>query len=161
MKKGLQYFRKMTSDDLDRVMLLELIAYPFPWQRRLFSDCLDKSSYLCWVFEQEEQLGGYLISSSAAGEAHILNLCVHPKLQGQGWGAKLLAEGEWILKQHRAETCFLEVRPSNIAALSLYQSKGYNEVGRRKNYYPAIAGREDAIVMAKPLISDENMFLSV
>ncbi len=151
-RKKLQHFRKMLSADLDSVMRLESLAYLFPWKRKLFEDSLSKPSYTCWVFENEDQFSGYLISSSAAGEAHILNLCIHPRLQGQGWGRKLLAEAEWIAKQHRADTCFLEVRISNHAALHLYETSGYNEIGRRKKYYPAKKGREDAVVMAKMLI---------
>lgn len=153
--KSLMYFRKMKHKDLDNVMLLELMAYPFPWRRALFEDCLEKPSYTCWVFEHEERFSGYLISSSAAGEAHILNLCVHPDVQGKGWGRKLLEEAEWVAKQHQADTCFLEVRPSNTSALRLYETSGYNEIGRRKKYYPAESGREDAVVMAKSL-SDEG-----
>ncbi|MCK5895463.1 MAG: ribosomal protein S18-alanine N-acetyltransferase [Cocleimonas sp.] len=153
-KKGLCYFRKMVLEDIDHVMQVERLAYPFPWARKLFEDCLNKPSYTCWVFEYEKKFSGYLISSSAAGEAHILNLCVHPTLQGQGWGRKLLTEAEWIAKQHRADTCFLEVRVSNHAAVHLYNTSGYNEIGRRKKYYPATNGREDAIVMAKVLISN-------
>ena len=151
-RNKLQHFRKMTPADLDNVMQLESLAYPFPWGRKLFKDSLSKPSYTCWVFEHKNTFSGYLISSSAAGEAHILNLCVHPALQGQGWGRKLLAEAEWIATQHRADTCFLEVRISNHAALHLYESSGYNEIGRRKRYYPAENGREDAVVMAKILI---------
>ena len=154
MKIGLNHLHKMKLSDLDRVMQLETLAYPFPWSRKLFEDCLSKPSYTCWVFEYNNSFSGYLISSSAAGEAHILNLCVHPNLQGKGWGRKLLAEAEWIAIQHRADTCFLEVRVSNLAALYLYESSGYNEIGRRKKYYPAKNGREDAIVMAKTLITD-------
>jgi ribosomal-protein-alanine N-acetyltransferase len=142
----------MRANDLDNVMKIESLAYPFPWARTLFADCLNKPSYTCWVFEYNSLFSGYLISSSAAGEAHILNLCVHPDLQGQGWGRKLLAEAEWIAKQHRADTCFLEVRVSNHAALYLYESSGYNEIGLRKKYYPAKTGREDAVVMAKMLM---------
>ncbi len=153
MKTGLRYFHKMKATDLDCVMQLESLAYPFPWSRKLFEDCLGKPSYTCWVFKHNNSFSGYLISSSAAGEAHILNLCVHPNLQGKGWGRKLLAEAEWIARQHRADTCFLEVRVSNLAALHLYESSGYNEIGRRKKYYPAKNGREDAIVMAKVLIT--------
>ena len=137
MKKGLRYFHKMKKTDLDCVMQLESLAYPFPWSRKLFEDCLSKSSYTCWIFKHNNNLSGYLITSAAAGEAHILNLCVHPNLQGKGWGRKLLAEAEWIAKQHRADTCFLEVRVSNLIALHLYESSGYNEIGRRKKYYPA------------------------
>ncbi len=153
MRKGLEYFRKMTLSDLDDVMLVELMSYPFPWSRTLFKDSLNKPSYSCWVFEFDDAVAGYLISSFAAGEGHILNLCVHPKIQRQGWGRKLLNEAEWIAKQHRTDTLFLEVRLSNLAAIYLYESSGYNEIGRRKNYYPADNGREDAIVMAKSLFN--------
>ena len=156
--RSLKYFRKMTLDDIDNVMLVESMAYPFPWRRALFEDCLGKPSYTCWVFEHEEKFSGYLISSSAAGEAHILNLCVHPYLQGKGWGRKLLDEAEFVAKQLQADTCFLEVRPSNKAALCLYETSGYNEIGRRKNYYPDENGREDAIVMAKSLSNEEFQF---
>jgi ribosomal-protein-alanine N-acetyltransferase len=148
-KKKLKYFQKMLEKDLDDVMRLESLTYPFPWTRKLFEDCLEKPSYTCWIFKHQHCFSGYLISSSAAGEAHILNLCVHPHLQGKGWGRKLLAEAEWIARIHRADTCFLEVQVSNLAALYLYESSGYNEIGRRRNYYPAANGREDAIVMAK------------
>ena len=158
MSEGLKHLRKMTWEDVDNVMLLEMMAYPLPWKRALFEDCLNKPSYTCWVFEHEGAFSGYLISSSAAGEAHILNFCVHPNLQGKGWGRKLLEEAEWIAVQHRADTCFLEVRPSNLSALRLYESSGYNEIGRRKKYYPAENGREDAIVMAKVLISETDLF---
>lgn len=141
----------MTVDDLSQVMQVELAAYPHPWTQKNFEDCLQKHLYSCWVFEQDKKLVGHVIISAAAGEAHILNICVSPTEQGKGWGRKLLAEAEWIAKQHKAEDCFLEVRPSNIVGLKLYESVGYNEIGLRKNYYPADKGREDAIVMAKAL----------
>lgn len=150
-KRTLKYLRKMINDDLPSVMVGELAAYPYPWTQGNFEDCLRNHMYSCWVFEIERQFAGHVVISTGAGEAHILNICVYPEEQGKGWGRKLLAEAEWIAKQHQADTCILEVRPSNQAGLYLYQTEGYNEIGVRKDYYPANKGREDAIVMAKML----------
>ena len=141
----------MTLHDLPEVMTGELASYPHPWTEKIFRDCLDSNHYSCWVLEQEHKLTGHVVISAAVGEAHILNLCVYPQHQRQGWGKKILNEAEWIAKQYKAETCFLEVRPSNTVGINLYQQMGYNEVGLRKNYYPTDKGREDAIVMAKTL----------
>lgn len=150
-KRALKYLRKMVLADMTAVMKGELESYPHPWTQTNFEDCLKNSLYSCWVFEQDEVYLGHLILSASVGEAHILNLCVYPVIQGKGWGKKLLDEAEWIAKQHKAETCFLEVRPSNKAGVSLYSSAGYNEIGLRKGYYPTHSGREDALVMAKTL----------
>ena len=141
----------MTEQDLSSVMVGELSSYPQPWTEKIFLDCLDSNHYSCWVLELDHQLAGHVVISAAVGEAHILNLCVYPQNQRQGWGKKMLNEAEWIAKQYKAETCFLEVRPSNTVGVMLYQAMGYNEVGLRKNYYPTDQGREDAIIMAKSL----------
>ncbi len=150
-KRPLKYLRRMTEEDLSAVMFGEMAAYTHPWTEKIFRDCLDNRHYSCWVLELNRQIAGHVVISAAVGEAHILNLCVYPQNQRQGWGRKMLNEAEWIAKQHKAETCFLEVRPSNVVGITLYQTMGYNEVGLRKNYYPADQGREDAIIMAKAL----------
>ena len=151
-KRDLKYLRKMTLDDLTEVMQGELASYPHPWTQKNFEDCIKNNVYSCWVFEQENKFSGHVVISAAVGEAHILNICVYPEEQSKGWGRKLLEESEWIAKQHRAETCFLEVRPSNKIGMSLYESAGYNEIGMRKGYYPTESGREDAVIMAKTLL---------
>ncbi|MEE9310488.1 MAG: ribosomal protein S18-alanine N-acetyltransferase [Cocleimonas sp.] len=152
-KRTLKYLRKMIHEDLPIIMQGERDAYPYPWTLGNFEDCLrNRRQFSCWVFELEDIFSGHVVLSTGAGEAHILNLCVYPDEQGKGWGRKLLAEAEWIAKQHKAETCLLEVRPSNLAGIHLYQTEGYNEIGLRKDYYPADnKNREDAIVMAKTL----------
>ncbi len=82
--------------------------------------------------------------------------------QGQTWFAKnsdrepaepqrLLRLLEHLMREaagHQARECFLEVRASNQAAYRLYERYGFNEIGRRRDYYPAVGGREDALVMA-------------
>jgi ribosomal-protein-alanine N-acetyltransferase len=89
--------------------------------------------------------------SVAVGEAHVLNLCVHPAWQCNGIGRRLMSRMLALARQHRADTAFLEVRESNEQALGLYRSLGFNEVSRRRGYYPARNGREDAIVLARSL----------
>jgi len=150
---GLSYLRSMQESDLDELMVGELAAYPFPWTKKNFEDCLSNNAYSCWVFEKDNQLLGHIVISIVLKEAHLLNICLYPEHQNKGWGRKLLLEAETIAKYSGAETCFLEVRPSNKPGLLLYRSESYNEIGVRKKYYPDNNGqREDAIVMAKTLV---------
>lgn len=145
--------RPMREADLDAVHALEVRAYEFPWSLGTFRDCL-RANYSCWVLQHDERLIGYFLLSIAAGEAHVLNICVDPKLQGQGLGRVMMGNLLKLARQHRAERIFLEVRPSNPPAIHLYESLGFNEIGRRPRYYPSRDGREDAIVMAMELFPD-------
>lgn len=147
-----EYLRPLRVTDLTELMVGELASYPYPWTLKNFEDCLTNKAYACYVFEKDGALWGHLILSIVLKEAHLLNICLYPEHQNKGWGRKLLSDAEEIAIQLGAETCFLEVRPSNKAGLHLYQSESYNEIGLRKNYYPNTNGREDAIVMAKTLV---------
>jgi len=146
--------RPMQEDDLDTVLSIERQAYPFPWTPGIFRDCL-RAGYNCWVMDGRDGMVGYGVMSVAVGEAHILNLCVHPEVQGQGLGRRMLGHLLHLARRHGADISLLEVRPSNTGALRLYDKMGYNEVGRRPSYYPAHGGREDAIIMARNLIEGE------
>lgn len=144
-------FRPMLEEDLADILAIENAVYDFPWSHTIFRDCL-RVGYCCWVLEAETGgIQAYGIMSVAAGECHILNLCVHPVVQGTGMGGRLLKFLLDLAHKHRADTAFLEVRPSNEAARQLYIREGFNEVGMRRNYYPARDGREDAIIMARSL----------
>jgi len=143
----------MRDEDLDAVMEIELRAYPFPWTRGIFEDCL-RANYPAWVLLEGEAVVGYGVVSVAAGEAHVLNICVDPVLQGRGHGRRLLRALLHLARGRGAERLFLEVRPSNRGAMALYQDEGFNEIGRRPRYYPAQNGREDAIVMAMELFPE-------
>ncbi len=145
--------RPMTVDDLARVMEIEPRAYEFPWSEGIFRDCL-RVGYCCWCCEHEDELVGYGVMSVAAGESHILNLTVRPESQGQGIGRRMLENFIRLARRHNADTLMLEVRPSNTTAIHLYASIGFNEIGRRANYYPARGGREDALILALDLSSD-------
>ena len=148
-------FRAMRTQDLEAVSRIELTAYPHPWTFGIFRDCL-AAGYECWVLERSGELIGYGVLSVAGGEAHILNVCVAPIEQGRGLGRRILARLLDLARWHRAERVFLEVRPSNAAAVALYDSIGFNEIGRRPNYYPGKRGREDALVMAMELLAPEH-----
>ena len=146
--------RPMREGDLDEVMRIEQRAYPFPWTVGIFRDCL-RAAYPARVLHAGEDILGYGVLSVAADEAHILNVCIDPGEQGHGHGRRLLRALVSIARGHSAQRVFLEVRPSNPHAIALYHDEGFNEIGRRPRYYPAHAGREDAIVMAMELLPDD------
>lgn len=146
--------RPMRQADLEAVVAIEQRAYPFPWSAGIFRDCL-RAGHHCWVLESGLGLIGYGVLSAAAGEAHILNVCIAPEHQGRGHGRRLLRRLVDLARWHQAQQVFLEVRPSNPKAIALYREEGFNEIGTRPNYYPAAKGREDAIVMAMALLPPE------
>ena len=144
----------MKQADVEAVSAIEKRAYPFPWSPGIFRDCL-RAGHHCWVLESPSVLLGYGVLSAAAGEAHLLNLCIAPEHEGHGHGRRLLARMIDLARWNRAAQVFLEVRPSNPRAIALYREYGFNEIGLRPNYYPASKGREDAIVMAMELVPPE------
>lgn len=141
--------RTMARSDLPKVLTIETSNYTFPWDEDIFVDCF-KAGYGCWVCEEDGKVVGYCIMTLGVGEAHILNISVDPSVQKQGMGRKMMESLIEIAKDE-AETMYLEVRPSNPGALALYKKLGFNEIGTRKDYYPAENGREDAIMLAKEL----------
>lgn len=146
--------RPMREGDLDAVMVIEIRAYPFPWTLGILRDCL-RAGHPAWVLLGDDRVIGYFLMSLAAGEGHVLNVCVAPEQQGQGYGRKLMRAVLQLARGHKAERVFLEVRPSNTGAIALYFDMGFNEIGRRPRYYPAGDGREDALVMAIELLPPE------
>jgi ribosomal-protein-alanine N-acetyltransferase len=147
--------RVMRQADIEAVSAIEQRAYPFPWTPGIFRDCL-RVGHECWVLDCRAGIIGYGVLSAAAQEAHVLNVCIAPEHQGHGHGRHVLRRLVDIARWHMADRVFLEVRPSNPGAIKLYFDEGFNEIGRRPNYYPAARGREDAIVMAKELLPPET-----
>ncbi len=142
--------RPMEKDDIDVVMAIELSVYTHPWTNRIMADCI-RVGYHCTIGEIDSVLASYCIMSAGAGEAHILNLCVADEFRRRGLGKFLLTNTLDEAKQAGIENVFLEVRPSNNAAIMLYEQLGFNQIGTRKDYYPAKSGREDAVILAKNL----------
>jgi ribosomal-protein-alanine N-acetyltransferase len=138
--------RPLLTEDLDEIVPIEAKAHACPWTPGIFSDCI-VSGYNCWVLEEHGSVIAYGILQIAVGEAHLLNITVAPRRQGEGLGRRLMNDLIDVARG-KADTLFLEVRPSNSTAVALYLSLGFNEIGLRKNYYPAPGGREDALMMA-------------
>ncbi|WP_234418992.1 ribosomal protein S18-alanine N-acetyltransferase [Parazoarcus communis] len=143
-------FTPMSEDDLDWVSDREAELHPFPWSRGNFADAL-AAGYASWIMHEAGRPIGYSIVLGVLDEAHLLNISVVRDAQGQGRGARLLAHLFAEARHSGAREFFLEVRPSNQSALALYNRSGFIEIGRRKGYYPATDGREDAIVMKASL----------
>jgi [ribosomal protein S18]-alanine N-acetyltransferase len=142
--------RPMQIDDLDAIMQIEPTIYSHPWTRGNFSDSL-YSGYSAWVLEQNGEMIGYSLLMMVMDEAHLLNLSVTKHMQKQGLGRYLLEHMLKIAKTHKALNMFLEVRPSNVSAIALYENMGFCEISVRRGYYPTKEGREDAVLMGLAL----------
>jgi ribosomal-protein-alanine N-acetyltransferase len=142
--------RPMRETDLPRIHRIELASYDYPWSLGNFRDSM-QAGYSVWVRETEGEVIGYYVMMAAAGEAHLLNMTIAPIWRGHGLGRELLEHCLASARAHRAESLFLEVRPSNTAARALYQSSGFVDLAVRPEYYPGRAGREDAVIMKRDM----------
>lgn len=138
-------FRPMTLADVPGVASVERSSYAFPWTEGVFRDCV-RVGYFCRVIDVQGEIGGYAIMSCGAGEAHILNICVRLDLRSGGIGRRLMMFLLDRARELHMQDIFLEVRPSNVIAIRLYEMLGFVRVGLRKGYYQAAGGREDALV---------------
>jgi ribosomal-protein-alanine N-acetyltransferase len=140
------HIRPMLEIDLPEVAGIERKSYAFPWSESIFHDCL-RVGYTCRTLDLAGQVIGYGVMSLGAGEAHILNVCVREEFRTVGLARRLL---DHLMERAAAagvSEAFLEVRPSNLAAIRLYQRLGFEQIGIRRGYYQAPDGREDAIVL--------------
>jgi ribosomal-protein-alanine N-acetyltransferase len=158
-------FLPMQLADLDAVLEIESISHHHPWTRGNFTDSLAAGHWAYCIRPQVDQaikgsyldpaiLWAYCILFPAVDELHLLNLTVSPKLRKLGLGSRMMSAIEGVAAQQKMPRIILEVRPSNTAAIHLYQALAYEQIGVRKNYYPLDAqtgNREDAIVMAKSI----------
>jgi ribosomal-protein-alanine acetyltransferase len=145
-------WRPMALADLSYVAALEAQIHAAPWTLGNFRDAL-AAGYAACVGEREGRVLVYGILMLAPGEAQLLNLSVVPDARRQGFGRALLYRFIADALRLGAEQLFLEVRPSNAAAIRLYEAAGFARVARRAAYYPPGADgvREDALVMRRAL----------
>ncbi len=149
-------FRRISEADIESIAAIERRVYEFPWTAGNFRDAL-LSGYRfwgCWAHghpdssgQGGDQLVGYAIIMLAIDEAHLLNIAVDARWQRQGIGRRTL---QFAMEDARSKECvmlYLEVRPSNQIAQALYEDMGFIKHGIRKAYYPARAGREDALFL--------------
>lgn len=144
--QSLLRYSPMTVSDLKYVIDIENSVYSYRWTLGNFRDSI-QAGHHCVLLNYGDKIIGYAVVMIAADEAHLLNITVAPEWQRQGHGRALLLHLTAIAITEFARSFFLEVRPTNHAAQMLYQSIGFKPIGLRRNYYPAHAGREDAIVM--------------
>lgn len=136
----------MLDSDLDWIVETEASLHPSPWSAVGFRDSM-AAGHACWTFWEGVERAAYAVLLLVLDEAHLLNITVAPARQGRGVGAAALGFLLDQARQNGASQFFLEVRESNLQALSLYRSRGFKAIGRRKGYYPGAPVREDAIVM--------------
>jgi ribosomal-protein-alanine N-acetyltransferase len=151
IKESTLSFRPMDIDDVDTVMIIENQVYAYPWTEAIFNDCI-RVGYDCWLALIEDKIIAHAVISVAAGESHILNISIDPKQQNKGIGKQFIEHLVDIAKSKGASVIMLEVRPSNVLAINCYSATGFNEIGCRKNYYPAADGKEDALLFAREIV---------
>lgn len=143
-------FFPMNAHDLDAVAALEASLQVFPWSRINFEDSLT-AGYSVWVLRMGGDLIGFSVVMSVIDEAHLLTIGICKRYQGHGYGARMLRHAMACARLGGATRLFLEVRPSNERAVELYRHFGFRQIGLRKGYYPAVVGREDALIFDKEL----------
>jgi len=139
--------RRMKENDLQEVVEIERLSFPSPWPKESFLLELQNPYSNLFVWEEEGEILGYIIWRVIAGEVHILNISVHPKMRRMGIGKKLM---EFCLEEEKgSHHIFLEVRVSNKPAIKLYEKLGFRKIARIKNYYNF--PKQDAFLMFKLL----------
>ena len=144
------HYRRMRMADLSEVANLEKSLYAFPWSLGNFRDSVT-AGYDCWTVTHGETVIGYAVLMVALDEAHLLNFAIAAEWQNQGIGRGFLKHMIDVAKQAGCQIVYLEVRPSNVAARHLYKSIGFQQIAIRPEYYPAVAGREDALFLGLAL----------
>ena len=140
--------RAMLMRDVEAVAAIEATAYSHPWTRGNFIDSL-AAGYLAEVLVHDAAgIVGYFVAMPGVDELHLLNITVAPAWQCRGHGRHLLQVVLAIARQRRLASVWLEVRQGNLRAQGLYRRMGFIESGLRRAYYPAVGGREDAVVMS-------------
>ncbi|TQV62729.1 MAG: ribosomal-protein-alanine N-acetyltransferase [Halothiobacillaceae bacterium] len=142
--------RPWRAEDITLLAEVEQRAYPYPWPEGVMHDC-HAAGQLGWVAWDRGDVVAYAVVLPVLDEAHLLNLCTSPDWQGQGVGRGMLRRVMSACAGQGMARMLLEVRASNLPAIGLYRSEGFAEDGVRKGYYPASGGREDAILMSRPL----------
>jgi [ribosomal protein S18]-alanine N-acetyltransferase len=143
----------MTLADVDEVSRIEQEVQAYPWTRGNFIDALGHG-YICSVDDAGGGMRGYAILMPVLQEAELLNIGVAAGQQRKGVGRALLLEMLDVACEKNILRVFLEVRASNAAALALYRSTGFREIGVRRGYYQNANGSEDAITMACDLTGE-------
>ena len=139
----------MREDHVAKVAALEKVCFSDPWSEASIAAELHNPLSTWFVDEEDGVVTGYIGAQAVPPEADIMNLAVSPDCRRQGIGEKLLCTMTEVLHSRGIDTLFLEVRPSNTAAIALYERCGFVQAGRRPKYY--VNPPEDALILRKEL----------
>ncbi len=146
-------FHSISLADVDSLMPIETACHSHPWSEKTFKSCIDGRYFGQYVKNNNNEIIGFYIGEHVAGEGTLMDICILPNQQGNGFGKTLLLAFFKQCRQLTLNKIHLEVRAKNISAQMLYINQGFTETGRRTGYYPSANGfgYEDAIVMVKSL----------
>jgi ribosomal-protein-alanine N-acetyltransferase len=145
--------RKMTLDDIEQVIAIDRESFSLPWPERSFRfELTDNPASRCWVAEVDGKIVGMIVVWLIVDEIHVATIATHPEFRRQGIAKNLLSHALQHLSTEGAQSSFLEVRASNLAAQELYRKFGFEESGVRRRYYRD--NDEDAILMTLSAIPE-------
>lgn len=151
------FIRKMTLEDIPAVVELDQISFSLPWPERSFRfELTDNIASRCWVGEVDGRVVGMVVGWMLVDEMHIATIATHPDFRRQGIARTLLSHTLSHAIDEGAQSSFLEVRESNLAAQEMYRQFGYQATGRRRRYYRD--NDEDAILMNLESLSKARLF---
>jgi ribosomal-protein-alanine N-acetyltransferase len=137
---------RMLPADVPEVLVIERASFSMPWSRGAFLYEIEQNQVArCWVGRENGRIAGYICLWEVADELHVTNVAVHPDARRRGIARSLLASVFVHARAVGSRIVLLEVRPSNVEAIPLYESFGFRVVGRRRGYYYDTG--EDALVM--------------
>jgi [ribosomal protein S18]-alanine N-acetyltransferase len=143
--------RPLTAEDLPRALEIERQSHSHPWTQRNFEDAFAAGYGAFGVWRDGELIAFAWVMRHLLDEAELLDIAVLPHARRAGVARALLIDIERSLRDTGCDRLHLEVRASNVGACALYAALGFDEVGVRVGYYPAVQTREDAILMRKEL----------
>jgi len=145
--------RKMTLDDIEHVIAIDRVSFSLPWPERSFRfELTDNPASRCWVAEVDGKIVGMIVAWLIVDEVHVATIATHPDFRRQGIAKNLLSHALQHLSTEGAQSSFLEVRASNLAAQELYRKFGFEESGVRRRYYRD--NDEDALLMTLSAIPE-------
>ena len=148
--------RKMTLEDIEQVIAIDRVSFSLPWPERSFRfELTDNPASRCWVAEADGKLAGMIVVWLIVDEVHVATIATHPDFRRQGIAKNLLSHALQHLSTEGAQSSFLEVRASNLAAQEMYRKFGYEESGVRRRYYRD--NDEDAILMSLESLDVEKL----
>jgi ribosomal-protein-alanine N-acetyltransferase len=142
--------RPLEAVDIDGVVNIEQLAHEYPWKKSIHFSCIEEE-YPSLVLELDGKLNAYVVFNYLYDECHLMNITTHPEHQGRGLASLLIKALYDNAKSQGMKNVLLEVRESNGPALAFYRKEGFEDIGRRSNYYPSKDGPEAAVIMRRSL----------